>query len=204
MPFQSVPNTAEIIVRGVMGGQEIINTFYGQMTGGYTLADIEALASAVDGWVAATYKALLASNYTYVSTEVRGLNAIIDLSATNNTSAGAGTNGSSTFANNATLSVKRGTGHTGRGARGRIYLPPPPANALLDDNHVTATYVTGVQTALVALDAIISGAGWIPVMVHRVEAGVPLAVAVVFTVIEWIVVDNVIDSMRRRLPGRGV
>lgn len=204
MAFQSVPHTAEIVVRGSMAGQEMINTFYAQMPGGYAIADIEALAGAVDDWVAAEFRPQMPNNYTYVSTDVRGLNSAIDLQATDNASAGTGAASPTTLSNNAALSVKRGSGFTGRGARGRIYLPPPTPDLMSDDNHISAGGVTAYQTMLVALDAVISGAGWIPVIVHRVEAGVPLAVAVVFTITEWIVVDNVIDSMRRRLPGRGV
>lgn len=204
MAFQSVPHTAEIVVRGVMGGQEIVNTFYAQMPGGYSLADIEALAHLVDDWVASDWLPNMAANYTYVETDVRGLNAAIDLQATANDAAGPGAAAASTLSNNATLSVKRASGMTGRGARGRIYLPPMTSAWMTDDNHVSASGVTSIQTMLVGLDAVISGLGWIPVIVHRVESGVPLAVAVVFTIAEWIVVDNVVDSMRRRLPGRGV
>lgn len=204
MAFQRVPDTAEIILEGLMGGQQIINTFYGHMEGGYAIADVEALATDVDTWVLADWLPNMPSNYEYVRTTVRGLNAAIDLIATANANAGPGEALPSTLSNNASFSVKRSSGFTGRGARGRVFLPPPTASFMLDDNHVSPAGVSAFHAALVGLDAVISGAGWIPVMVHRVEAGVPLAVAVVFTVVEWIVVDNVIDSMRRRLPKRGV
>lgn len=204
MPFQRVPDTVEIIIKGTMGGQEMINTHYGQMDGGYALADIENLADDVDAWVGSIWLSEMPSNFHYDSTTVRGLNSSIDLEATNSDSAGNGALGASTFSNNASLAVSRRSAFTGRGARGRIYIPPPAPSRLSDDNHINSDFAAWLVAALDGLDDVISGAGFVPVIVHRVAAGVPLTEAVVFTLIEWVVVDLVIDSMRRRLPGRGV
>lgn len=204
MPFQRVPNTVEIVIQGVIGGQSCVNTFYGQMDGGYAIADVEDLASVVDGWVAAEWLPVLPANFSYLRTDVRGLNASIDLSASDATSAGVGAQPASTQPNNASFAVSRRSAFTGRGARGRVYVPPLTPGAMLDDNHVSAAWAENFRAALEALDTVISGTGFVPVIVHRVAAGVPLAEAVVFTLVEWVVVDLVMDSMRRRLPGRGV
>ena len=202
LAFQRVPDSVEIIINGSMAGQEIINTFYGQMAS-YSLADIETLAAAVDTWAGALWRTIMPNNYTYVGTTVRGLNAAIDIEASNNDSAGTGSFGSECPANNIALSVKRASGHTGRGARGRVYIPVPES-AINADNTVTTAFGDAAVTILDALDAAITAQGFLPIIVHRVEAGVSLPVAVVFTLVEWVVVDYVLDSMRRRLPRRGV
>jgi len=204
MTFQRVPHTAEIVIVGERGGQEIVNTFYAQMEDGYALADIELLAETVDTWCGADWRPFNGSDYSYVRTDVRGLDASIDLAASNSDHAGVGAHTASPLSNNASLAVSRRSGFTGRGARGRIYLPPPSAFYLTDDNHLSAAGSAGIVASLDAMDEAISATGWLPVIVHRVAAGVPLAEAVVFTLVEWVVVDLVIDSMRRRLPGRGV
>jgi len=204
MAFQRVPDTAEIIVRGSRGGQEFVNTFYGQMDGGYTLADVEALATAVDVWCGASWLPNQGENYAYVRTDVRGLDASIDLEASASDNAGNGGQADSGSPNNACLAVKRGSGFTGRGARGRVYLPPPPIGAMESPNTISEAAAANFVTILEALDTAIASTGFLPVIVHRIAAGVPLAEAVVFTLVEWVVVDRVMDSMRRRLPARGV
>lgn len=203
MPFQRVPDTVEIIVEGVSGDQQIINTFYGQKDGGYTLADLINLADDVDTWVGTDWLPLLSAAYTYLRTTVRGLNAAIDLIATADASAGAGTVTGTSQANNVCLAVKRSSGMTGRGARGRIFVPNIADANLSDDNHVSSTFAAAIVEALTVLDTVISAADFLPVIVHRVSGGVPLTEAVVFTLVEWVVTDLVVDSMRRRLPKRG-
>jgi hypothetical protein len=73
-----------------------------------------------------------------------------------------------------------------------------------ESNTVSTEFETALITALNALSTAVEGVGFLPVIVHRVGAGVPLAEAVVYTLVEWVVVDKVLDSMRRRLPKRGV
>lgn len=203
MPFQRVPDTVEIVIDGVVGGQACINTHYAQMVGGYTIADIENLASDVDAWVTTWWLPQMPSSYHYNGTQVRGLNAAIDIAASDSTGAADGALAPSTQPNNCTLAVSRRSANTGRGARGRIYIPPPAPSAMADENHITDSFAAALVNVFDALDVAVSGAGFVPVIVHRVASGVPLAEAVVFTIIEWVVVDKVMDSMRRRLPGRG-
>jgi hypothetical protein len=204
MAFQPAPDCVEIILVGEVADQTVINTFEAQMDGGYALADVEALANDIDTWVGAEWLHGMSSSYSYIRTDVRGLNSAIDLAASANANAGPGLRSATTFSNNASLAVSRRSGFTGRGARGRIYLPPPPSDALDDDNHISSDYADAIVGFLDLMDDAIASAGFLPVILHRVEAGVPLVEATVFTLVEWVVVDLVIDSMRRRLPRRGV
>lgn len=203
MAFQSAPDCAEILLRAVRGGQNCFNTFYVKFGTPYDQADLDALSSAFDAWVGASWLPLQAGNYEYVGTTVRGLTSSIDLISEDNTSAGAGGAGLGEFSNNASLAVKRRSAYTGRGARGRIFLPPPPASARFDDNTVTTTFAAAIEAALNALEPVFTPLGAFEVILHRVAAGVPLPLAVAYGVVEYVVVDRTIDSMRRRLPGRG-
>jgi hypothetical protein len=204
MPFQPAVNCAEVVVHGVLNGQQCLNTFYARFGSAYTQADIDALAEAVDTWVDVEFLPQQPNNYSYVRTTVRGLTSAIDLEGENAASAGAGGASTSPFSNNSTLSIKRRSAFTGRGARGRIYLPSPSAGALADDNHVSAAFITTIQGVMNALSGMMADVNWEEVILHRVEAGASLPAAVIFTVVEYVVVDAIIDSMRRRLPGRGV
>jgi hypothetical protein len=203
MAFQPAPHCVEIIIHGTVADQEVVNTFYGKYPGAYTQANLDALASGVDVWVGEDWLPLQGAQYSYVDTTVRGLSSSIDLISVNNDHAGAGTAGSDCVSNDVSLSVKRASAFTGRGARGRVYMPPLAAGNMSDANHVSDAFVTAVETALNAFADILTGETVVEVILHRVAAGVPLAEAVAFTVVQYIVVDKVIDSMRRRLPGRG-
>jgi hypothetical protein len=204
MTFQSVPDTAEVIIDATLNGQKCVNTFYANKPGGYVQADLDELADIVDAWVGAELRPLLSENWTYVRTVVRGLNASIDSEAENNGNAGVGGVGATSLPNNVALSVKRRSAFTGRGARGRVFIGGIPSTALDFPNVVGDTFITAITAALNALSENVSEVDFVEVIVHRVAAGVPLAEAVIFTVVEYVVVNNVIDSMRRRLPGRGV
>lgn len=203
MAFQSVPDTVEVVIRGVRAGEEIINTFFGKKEGGYVQADLDALAVAVDAWVGTTWLTLMPNDYTYLGTVVRGLANAIDLIAENGDSTGAGSYGSAGAPLNVTLSVKRRSAFTGRGARGRVFLPGIPTSAIAAPGFVSSGFAEAAATILTGFKDVMDSVDFVEVIVHRVAAGVPLATAVVFTVVEYVVVNNAIDSMRRRLPGRG-
>lgn len=204
MAFQPAVNCAQIQVRGTLFGQQVMNTFYALYPDAYTQEDLDSLADDIDGWVSGAYKVLCHSAYSYTGTLVRGLTSEIDLIAENNDSAGAGTAGGSGLAANTALAVKRRSAFTGRGARGRVFLPAIPTSGLTDNVTITAAYRTAVETALNAIRGIISTDGATEVIVHRVASGVPLATAAFYTVVEYVVMNLTVDSMRRRLPGRGV
>jgi hypothetical protein len=204
MPFQSVPHGVGVYIIGSLAGQEVINDFYATKAG-YDLTAVQALADVIDLWVSVEWLPILPSDFSYLRTEVRGLESAIDLQATSAAHAGVGELGGEAMPNNVTLSVARKSGFTGRGARGRIYFPAIE-QAYVDQatNTVSSTLTDAILVALDAMNTAITAQGFVPVIVHRIAAGVPLVPAVVFTLVEWVIVDNVIDSMRRRLPKRGV
>jgi len=203
MPFQRVPNTAEIVIKYLWDAQNVVNTFYAQKAGGYVQSDLDDLSAAVDLWVNDEWLPVLSNNIFYSSTVVRGLDEEFDLISENSTSAGAGAISGDAVPNNVTLSVKRRSNFTGRGARGRIFIPGIPEDAVTAENTISSAYAIAYEAALNALEAAFSSASFTGVIVHRVSAGVPLLEAVVFSLIEYVVIDRTIDSMRRRLPGRG-
>jgi len=203
MPFQPVPNTVEIVVRGIQGGQNIVNTFFAKMSTEPDQADCQALADAVDAWVGAEWLPILSAVYEYSRTDVRGLSHAVDVQASSNDNAGAGAVSGTSQANNVSIAVQRNSGLTGRASRGRIFVPGIADSKLSDDNHISTTFRTELEDALAALVAAIVAEGFSNAIVHRVSGGSPLVTAVVYPLVEWVVTDLVVDSMRRRLPGRG-
>lgn len=200
MAFQSVPDTAEVVVRYTYGGQNIVNTFYARYFGEYDLDALQELADVTDAWVTSELKPLLASNLTYVGVDVRGLEFENDNTATANAGAGLGTNAGAVVAPQYSFAIKRLSGLTGRSARGRIYIPPPPASALqADKNFVLAAYADPWVTALEQLTADWATILWTAVIVSRISDGAVRTFGIVFPIIGW-EYDNLRgDTQRRRL-----
>jgi len=204
MAYVPVPNGAEFVVRGFVEGQQVNNTFYATHAAGWDVTELISAAAAIsDVWVASILPHL-GSSYTFAGVHGRDLRSSVGVECDFTAGAGAGTASGTTLPNNVALAVARRSGLAGRSARGRVYIGGLTDASLTGTNEVN----TGVANALrVGLDAIrdaIQDVDWTEVIVSRVHDGVPLSTAVVYTVIEYIVVDLVLDSMRRRLPKRGV
>lgn len=205
MPFQRVPNTAELTIVGSMAGQLIINTYYAQYADPYDLTDLTALASVGDAWWSSDMQALVSDQYTYLRSHVQGLNAEIDFEAEDSTHTGdVGTADGLSCPNNVTLSIKRSSANTGRSARGRVFWPALVEGYLIDTAHINPVSATPIVTSLMNLHDAINDVGRTEVIVSRFHNGAKRAEAVTFDVVEYIVVDYALDSMRRRLAGRGV
>jgi len=201
MPFQPVPDTAEALVLMQQNGQPLTMTFHYLKVGGYDQEDIDALAAAVDVFAEAEIQPLLSTSSLYRGVEVRGLESTVDLFAAV-TNVGAGAIASNPLPNQNALAVKRVTGFTGRSARGRVFFPLCVAYLGTNEDEVDATSAETVRSSIEeAIDAAI-GDGWIHVLVSRQQDGVVPDEAVTRTITEYQLSDLVIDSQRRRMPGR--
>jgi len=116
----------------------------------------------------------------------------------------AGTNASAQLPNNATVAMSLRTGIRGRSFRGRLYhLGLTEAdvtnNALVAAN---LTNLVGAYQLLVGLDSAALGANYALVILsyfaNKAMRATPVATPVV-----TVTSDGIVDSQRRRLPGRG-
>lgn len=114
----------------------------------------------------------------------------------------AGTNGTASMPNNVALALAFKTALRGRSFRGRIFLPGLTEGNVVD-NTVQPAFITAWYTFFgILASTLIDLIAW-QVVVSRVEGGDPRPAGVVTQVNNWIVTNTVVDSMRRRLPGRG-
>jgi hypothetical protein len=203
MPFVPVPNGAEVSLHGKLSGQDAVTTFNVTKPGSWDASNLDTLTAAVDTFWNATLKALMSTSYQYLFTRARDMRTVIGFQSENGDHAGFGTETGVALPNNSTIAIARKSGMTGRSSNGRIFWPGMTQDMLVDDNHVNDTWSAAATGALNTLSDLFDSLSWTEVIVQRSAAGVPLAEAVVWTVAEYIMVDKVLDSMRRRLPGRG-
>lgn len=204
MAFIPVPNVAAIEIRQLEGLQQVENTLYFLHAGAITPAALQQLVQdMMDFWIANMIP--VQSGYVQLL-EVygRSLDNVSGYEETvTPTSATFGAEGGDAMPNNVTICVSFRTGLTGRTSRGRNYWIG------LAEGQVTSNLVNGsaiadildAYTGMVGEEAV--SAGWTWVVVSRYLNGSPRVSGSALTVTNVICTDNIVDSQRRRLPGRG-
>lgn len=200
MAFQSVPETAEVVITYTGHAKEFKNVVHARWPGGYTLGGLVVLAAAVDLAIGANWLALQSSDYNYIDTTVRGLEFENDQETVNNISTGPGVVIGAGLPDNVTLSIKKSSGLTGRSARGRLYWIGSPATALApNENTFNSADAAAIVAAIEAVRVALEVSAWTPVIVSRFNAGVQRPAGVTFFWTATVAVNNNVDSQRPRL-----
>ncbi len=203
MAFQPVPDVAQIDHIFTLNGITVENVYYARRPGGYTLADLQALADIIDLVFPSTYSNDMPLEVTYVRTEVRGLAFENDQVATQALSTGSGTITGGIAPNQVSFAIKKGSGQTGRAARGRTYWIGIPRAQIdgSDENFITAAYAASIVADVNFIRNQIGTVGlWEAVLVSRWLNGVKRVTGVTFP---WVSVSNIdlrVDTLRGRLP----
>lgn len=203
MAFQKVTDCAQIDWICSLNGITCQNVHYAKMPGGYVLANLQALADAIDGIFATTVVTEVPAEMSYLRTEVRGLAVENDQVATQNAGAGTGTHTGNAYPNNVAFAFKKSSGLTGRSARGRSYWIGVPDNVVLglDENFVTATWADAAVADIDFFRTIINTTGsWEAVLVSRFLNKVKRSEGVTFPWLTTSYIDQRLDTQRGRLP----
>jgi len=205
--FQPVPKTIEAKTFYTLGGQEIVNSFYAQTTTAVTDAMVAEIADIVGTWVTTHLLPALSSSVTYnrtIATDLSSEGSFQTINATGGGSVGGGF--AMTAPNNEAIAVHRQTGRSGKYQKSRIYLFGLADDNMSDFNHLGTAAAAAILSIMEDLDAAITAgveATYITGYPQRVLDGVRLLVANFIQSTGWSFVDLVLDSQRRRLPGRG-
>lgn len=176
--------------------RQLVNTFHVNKPDAWTMTDLIQLANVVHTWWTTYYKIMVPNTVSLVQIQCRVYNPNVPLAYDLNISPPeAGTRGTTTEPANATLSMSERTGLAGRKYRGRMYLAGLDSASTNQNDTVTSALVTLAANALANL---ITGALPIPESVSIFHRNTNT-----FTNVIAYVIENVIDSQRRRLPGRG-
>src|SRR5215216_2707941 len=184
MPFVPVTNTVLAELRMTADNQFVENTLYFEYLSLPTLAEMTTLGQALIDWWDANIAPL-----TWVGVELRevvvtslnsgtGLQATVVPAVTQ-----LGELNVSALPMNVSLTISFRTGLRGRSFRGRNYV---------------VGLVEGQTTGANQIDSATSAA-----FVDANGDPIPRAAGVTTPITSVLVVDNIVDSQRRRLPGRG-
>lgn len=207
MAFIVCPQCASAELRGTLSDQKIESVLGFRFDTFPMQADLDDLSFACAQWWNADAKFLLPPNYVSREVFVRDLNGLDSLSSTSIAGAGTvGLYGSAGNANNVTMCVSFRTNRTGRSYRGRNYWPL--AKEGTNANIISGGLLTDVPQLYMDffLDpafGVTANGKWTWCVISRYNDGEARLEGVGTPITRALVVDNVVDSQRRRLPGRG-
>lgn len=204
MAYQRVQETAEVRIVFDVQSVEVSNLFYAEHSGGYNQAGIDALAVGVDNNASGGFIGILSTRDAYVRTEVRGLDAEYDLTASVNTSAAAGINASLPVPLSTSFVVTQISGLTGKSAQGRTYAAGVCLNhisgALNEESELTTVAAAAWMGVIDGVRTVIDAVGlWDPVLVSRYHNGAKRSEGLVFPWTSSIYNSVKVASRRKRL-----
>lgn len=201
MPFVPVPSTAMVELFFRWDNQRVENTLYFRQAEAYGEAELTTLANEVIAWATAEYLTLISNQVTLIGVKATSLES--DTAPAIEVSANVvGAAPSPALPNNNSLAVKFLTAGRGRSSRGRNYWVGLTENDVAN-NTVHPAVVAAIIAAYQALldPPTITEGAWS--VVSRFQNGVERNPGIAQLVTGVQVTDAIVDSQRRRLPGRG-
>lgn len=206
MPFVPAPNIVEVEWRCLRNAQKVENRLMVDMLAVPTAVAMQDLAEVCWNWWQNNHAAKLPIGVNLrevVCTSQHAINAPQVTYAPSTTVTGTGTGAAQP--NEVSLCVSLRTGARGRSARGRWYMLGITQSSMADDNNVSAAYASQCATSLQQLVNDINATGVVAVIVSYVSQKAPRPGGpVYFPITGTQVVDNVVDSQKRRKPGVGI
>lgn len=190
------PSVVRVAILMQRDTRQIVNTFHVQKPSAWSITDLAALGTLVKNWWTTYYKPLVPAQYALTGIQCRVYNPSVPLAFDLAVSPPvAGTEGGTAEAGNVSLSMSERTGLAGRKYRGRMYLAGVSESDVTVSDTVNSLLVTAAANAMASLISQLFTNGTTMTIFHRNTN--------TFTDVIAYAIENIIDSQRRRLPGRG-
>lgn len=202
-PPPNNPSVVKISLIFAHDTRQYVNTLHVSKAPAWSLADLSELGVAVLAWYNTFYKLALTAGVALTTIQMRVLDPALPLALDMPVSPpSAGTRIGTMEAGNVTSTMSWRSGLAGRAFRGRSYIPGMPEPDVTADDRIASVLVSilanaAQQWVFGALPILVSSG-----IFHR-PGVVPHPLDNVFTPLVTYVIENILDSQRRRLPGRG-
>jgi len=202
LAFVSTPGGLEVVMNYLQSAQKLANVFHVQVDDPTSGTVRQQIAQAFYDWWVAEMAPLTSGAVELtdvlvrdIENELGGQYTLVPPTLT------VGALSEEALPNNVTLAVAARTALSGRSYRGRTYFVGLTDNNVIA-NETPTDFVTSVQNALAALQNTYIEQGVLAVL-SMVNNKTPRVAGVLTPIIAWLVTDRIVDSQRRRLPGRG-
>jgi hypothetical protein len=204
MPFVPVANTAMVELRYTWNLQQVENTLYFQYPTPPENANLFDITETIFDWWD-THLRPIQSNQVQLREVVATDLTTSDGQVFTRVSSPpvSGGNLAPALPNNCTYCISFRTFKRGRSFRGRNFSIGMTENDATN-SQVDPAYATALQDAYVQIPALVNAVDWVWVVVSRFSNGAPRVAGLATPVATIFVFDGIMDSQRRRLPGRGV
>jgi len=204
MAFVPVADTVLAELRFDYFGQKIENTLYFRKIGGSSVAQAIGLMNDLEVWWTSLLSVYLSGDISLRELNVTDLSSasgysVSQAAPTPNPTGGIAAAG---LPGNVALCVSFRTPNRGRSFRGRNYVAGL-AETSVTGNTLDATRVAGILGSYQGIPSSIVSSAWDWVVVSRFTGGAPRVAGLATDVTSVVVVDDFVDSQRRRLTGRG-
>lgn len=204
MTFIPAPNIVRVELRATKEGQFVENRFHVNCFHTPTTTDLANIGSVVTTIALGDWLPLLPSNLALREIVLTSLQTENDIQLIGPFEAGTvGTASGDPLPNNNSLCISLRSGFTGRSARGRLYWMGLTESQVTQSS-VNSTPAEDIRAAVDSIRTTLDTNSYALTIVSYFTNGDPrVGGPVYFEVNACTLVDTVIDSQRRRLPGRG-
>ena len=203
MPFVPVPNTAKFSVVFDRGTEAMVNVFHFDRTGTWGLSELTSGAQTVLDWARTSLMPLLHNHVILNRVEARGLRAQEDVTVVvRPATAVTGGRALDLTPGNVAFAVTHVTGFTGRSARGRTFFGGLSEQDVVGDRIVIG-HANALTATLITLLNVMLSSNWRMVVVSYRTNRQARTQGFVYPIQSFKYTDTILDSQRRRLPGRG-
>src|SRR5690242_4824593 len=145
------PNNPDVVKVALLFSRDtrtLVNTFHVEKAGGWSLADLNNLATVVLNWYNTFYKIVVPAAVALTGMSFRVYNPTVPLALDVPVSPpSAGTRTGTAEAGNATSTLSLRTGLAGKAHRGRMYVPALPEPDVSQTDQLASALTTGFATA---------------------------------------------------------
>lgn len=201
MPFIPVPNVAMVELFYRQDDQSLENTLYFENENPWSITGLEQLCVEITSWWGTSYAPITTNQVSLVTVKATSLESDT-APAFERPTLIAGGLAQPAEPNSVTLAIKFLTGGRGRSSRGRNYIVGLHVDAVTNNevNPVHAAQYLDAYLELLDVTVITNGV-W--VVVSRFTDNAPRVTGIAQPVTGVAFTDFIVDSQRRRLPGRG-
>lgn len=196
MPVTVLPLTARVVMTFVKDTREQVHVFHATNPAGWDATSLGLLAIAFRDWWVNQYRSMCSVQVSLTEVTATDVSVPNGAQFTLNVSPPSpGQLAGAPAPQNATQTISWRSGFSGRRNRGRSYTVGLNEGDAGDLDTINGTRTNGLAAIAAQLISSILAAGWeLVVASYTWNQTRPILSAIV---------DNVVDSMRRRLPGRG-